>query len=491
MQGLGSVGTCKPSFQLIPGPPGRDGTPGRNGTPGPQGRDGAPGPQGRDGRDCIPGSMSYSDYLKLKEELLTELKQELREQQPDCKCTPISTPSSTYLPPATSSTADFSTVISPSTTNPSVAILPSTPPSTTRSSTTVDLSTVTSPATTNPSPAISPSTLPSPTSGPIGDSPSSTYLLPATSLTADLSTSTPPSTDELSTDISPSTTNPFLGISPSVSPSTSPSPTPEPIGSSEDRPAQSCHHVYQTDSSSPSGYYWINTTEGPTEAYCVMNPPDCNITGGWMRVALHNVTDPNTTCLGDTSERTYRGTRFCAVSQDSHCDPVVFPVHGIPYNHVCGRALGYSFFHPCAFRYNTRPLSQHYLTGLSITQGVLNDSNSHIWSYAAGVSEADSSTHNCPCAKHPGHSPPSYVGTDYYCDTATVTHGSQQWYTNNTLWDGKDCYPESNCCADTRLPWFWRTLKQETNNDITVRWCASRELWIDNFGTKLLEIYIH
>ena len=89
MQGLGSVGTCSPSFQFIPGPPGRDGVPGSNGAPGPQGRDGAPGPQGRDSRDCIPGSVSHSDYLKLKEELLAELKQELREQQPDFKCTPI------------------------------------------------------------------------------------------------------------------------------------------------------------------------------------------------------------------------------------------------------------------------------------------------------------------------------------------------------------------------------------------------------------------
>ena len=130
-------------------------------------------------------------------------------------------------------------------------------------------------------------------------------------------------------------------------------------------------------------------------------------------------------------------------------------------------------------------------TSLSITQGPLGDNNSHIWSFAAGFCEVGSSSCNCPCAKHPGFSPPSYVGSDYYCDTATVTVGSQQWYTNNTLWDGKDCYPGTNCCANTRLPWFWRTLKQETNNDITVRWCTSRLLQWDNFGTELLEIYIH
>ena len=203
------------------------------------------------------------------------------------------------------------------------------------------------------------------------------------------------------------------------------------------------------------------------------------------------MTDPNTTCLGNTTEHTDNGKRFCAVSHDDHCDPVVFPVHGIPYNHVCGTALGYSFHNPCAFVYNTRPLSQHYLTGLSITQGSLDDDDSHIWSYAAGLGEEGSHSCNCPCAVGPGQSPPSYVGTDYYCDTTTVTGGSRQWYTTNTLWDGKDCYPGSNCCANTRLPWFWRTLKQETNNDITVRWCADRRIAFTNFGTELLEIFIH
>ena len=55
----------------------------------------------------------------------------------------------------------------------------------------------------------------------------------------------------------------------------------------------------------------------------------------------------------------------------------------------------------------------------------------------------------------------------------------------------KDCYPGTNCCANTRQPWFWRTLKQETNNDITVRWCADRRIAFTNFGTELLEIFIH
>ena len=265
------------------------------------------------------------------------------------------------------------------------------------------------------------------------------------------------------------------------------------IGLTRDKPANSCADIYHCNRNAKSGLYWIKTyTYNNTEHqfYCEMEQERCGIVG-MMRVAHVDMTSPCQQCPPPLAQYWAGGKRVCGPSLDERCDPVVFPVHGIPYNHVCGRALGYSFFQPCAFNYNTRPLSQHYLTGLSITQGPLGDNNSHIWSFAAGFREVGSSSCNCPCAKHPGFSPPSYVGSDYYCDTATVTVGSQQWYTNNTLWDGKDCYPGTNCCANTRLPWFWRTLKQETNNDITVRWCNDHELKYKNFGSELLEIYIH
>ena len=265
------------------------------------------------------------------------------------------------------------------------------------------------------------------------------------------------------------------------------------IGLTRDKPANSCHDIYHCNRNAKSGLYWIKTYTTNNTAqqfYCEIEQERCGIVG-MMRVAHVDMTSPCQQCPPPLAQYWAGGKRVCGPSLDSRCDPVVFPVHGIPYNHVCGRALGYSFYAPCAFDYNTRPLSQHYLTGLSITQGPLGDNDSHIWSYAAGYREVGSDNCNCPCAKNPGHSPPSYVGTHYYCDTATVTGGSQQWYSNNTLWDGKDCYPGTNCCANTRLPWFWRTLKQETNNDITVRWCADRDLKYDNFGTELLEIYIH
>ena len=52
----------------------------------------------------------------------------------------------------------------------------------------------------------------------------------------------------------------------------------------------------------------------------------------------------------------------------------------------------------------------------------------------------------------------------------------KEWCTNNTLWDDKDCYPGSKCCDNEHLPWFWRTLPQETSADVEVRWCVSNSM---------------
>ena len=265
------------------------------------------------------------------------------------------------------------------------------------------------------------------------------------------------------------------------------------IGLTRDKPANSCADIHHCNRNAKSGMYWIKTYTSNSNAhqfYCEMEQERCGIVG-MMRVAHVDMTSPCEQCPPPLALYWANDKRVCGPALDLRCTSVVFPVHGITYNHVCGRALGYQFYQPYAFYYNTRPLSENYLTGLSITQGPLDDGDGHIWSYAVGRTEIVETSHNCPCAKEPGRSPPSYVDNDYYCDTATVNGGSQKWYTDYNLWDGKDCYPGTNCCDNTRLPWFSRTLKQETNNDITVRWCTSSELFFDKFGTELLEIYIH
>ena len=110
-----------------------------------------------------------------------------------------------------------------------------------------------------------------------------------------------------------------------------------------------------------------------------------------------------------------------------------------------------------------------------------------------GFWEVRSDEANCPCAAHPSTEPltPDYVGDHYYCDTATYYEPKRKWYTNNTQWDGKDCYPGSKCCDNERLPWFWRTLPQETSDDVEVRWCTSHGIGNAKVSTELLGIFVH
>ncbi len=216
-----------------------------------------------------------------------------------------------------------------------------------------------------------------------------------------------------------------------------------------------------------------------------------------MRVAHINMSEPCSTCPPPLAQYWANGTKVCGPAVRRGCDSVIFPVHGVEYNYVCGRAVGYSFFWPIGFYHGADTgysIEYQYLSGLSITHGVPGSRN-HIWSYAAGWREVNSYYYNCPCAAHPRPEPltPDYVGDHYYCDTATYYEPSEKWYTNNALWDGKDCHPGSKCCDNERLPWFWRTLPQETSDDVEVRWCTSNVngTGFDKVSTELLEVFVH
>ena len=177
------------------------------------------------------------------------------------------------------------------------------------------------------------------------------------------------------------------------------------------------------------------------------------------------------------------------------CDSVIFPTHHLSYQYVCGRAVGFSYHHPCAFYYyknhGQNTIDQVYVSGLSITYGPQNGRN-HIWTYAGGYQESFTHDCNCPCAANPGASSPPFVGQDLYCESATrYSPSTYEWFTNNTLWDGEDCYPGSSCCDNPLAPWFRRTLREKTTEDIEVRWCTTQGLTSDRVATELLELFVY
>ena len=279
-----------------------------------------------------------------------------------------------------------------------------------------------------------------------------------------------------------------------VTPTPDNSPTECP-GDTKDDPADSCKAIIDCNPSAPSGYYWISNGVNSYLMYCYMEADKCGMKGV-MRVAHIDMKNPSVNCPPPLTEhKPDSGRRLCASTNTTRttCDSVIFPTHRFRYHHVCGRAVGFSFHHPCGFWYGHTTINDAYVSGLSITYGPQNK-RKHIWTYAGGFQERFFHFCNCPCATFPGARPPPFVCQDFYCETATFyppPEYDRQWYTNNTLWDGEDCNPGSHCCNNALAPWFRRTLKETTTEDIEVRWCVIQQVLRDRVGTELLELYIY
>ena len=94
---------------------------------------------------------------------------------------------------------------------------------------------------------------------------------------------------------------------------------------------------------------------------------------GLMRVAHINTSEPCFTCPRPLAQYWANGTKICGPKFRVGCDSVAFPVHGMEYNYVCGRAMGNSFHNPLAFYWGADASYVHidlkYLSGVSITHG--------------------------------------------------------------------------------------------------------------------------
>ena len=109
------------------------------------------------------------------------------------------------------------------------------------------------------------------------------------------------------------------------------------------------------------------------------------------------------------------------------CSSANFSTNGISYQRVCGRARGYQKGATLAFYgYDfSRTIDGDYVSGLSITYS--SNPRQHIWTFAiaSGVGEQYYHVHSCPCTSTAAYSPPSFVGNNYYCESAS-------WYCCNT-----------------------------------------------------------
>ena len=126
------------------------------------------------------------------------------------------------------------------------------------------------------------------------------------------------------------------------------------------------------------------------------------------------------------------------------------------------------------------PSVGNYVDGVSITYGA---PPTHIWTYAVGNDQLIEL--NCPCNTQPGTAPPSYVGSDYYCETGDPT--AQGWRTADPLWDGLNCGLEEPCCNHNG--WFMKNVTSPTTELITVRVCTDTSS-PEDIGLERFELYV-
>ena len=220
----------------------------------------------------------------------------------------------------------------------------------------------------------------------------------------------------------------------------------------------------------------------------------------WRRIAYLDMTNPSHSCPPAWREIT-SPKRTCARRTDgSGCDSAVFPANGDRYSRVCGRIRAYQCGRPEAFNTGSSSISGgHYVDGVSITHS---NPRQHVWSFAVGLYESQSGGRACPCSSgYSGDVVPSFVGSDYFCDTGADTspprcdlNTGAGFFPDDPLWDGEGCgipsYP-STCCEFNNPPWFCKTLPQPTTDNLEVRLCSDGNSGAEDTPIELIEIYVN
>ena len=143
---------------------------------------------------------------------------------------------------------------------------------------------------------------------------------------------------------------------------------------------------------------------------------------------------------------------------------------------MCGRvkAYGYGFLDAFTTQGQTL-LSQAYVSGVSLTAG--DGFADHLWTFAAGGQEMGNLMYGfCPCdnSDPSSISVPDFVGNQYFCEAGVNEHTSDRFLSEDALWDGRNCNPESTCCEYNRPPYFVNDLgKTITTDSIDARICAN------------------
>ena len=203
------------------------------------------------------------------------------------------------------------------------------------------------------------------------------------------------------------------------------------------------------------------------------------------------MTDPNEVCPGNFELLSNIPVRACGCGNYNY----VFAVFDVTetYSKVCGRVKGFQIGSASAFRSPLETFGYNYVHGFNLGRVTSSEVQHHIWTFAVGSTDGDPTLDTvCPCASDGGAnlSPaPEFVGHNYFCESGnkdpTATPG--QFY-SDTLWDGKNCFGDSECCAFNHPPYFVRDLGTEVSGLLSAEICT--EEVGSNIAIQLIEIYV-
>ena len=275
---------------------------------------------------------------------------------------------------------------------------------------------------------------------------------------------------------------------------------------------RSCNDIYQSVGAARgvSGYYWIKSNTGVVQqVYGDMELECGGHKGGWMRVAKVDTANGEA-CPGEWINNV-KYNSLCTGTGGAGCYSANFTVP-YAYNKICGQLRGFqkgspdSFYPYFSARGSTpsdlyRPLSSStnvngvYVDGVSVTFG---EPRKHVWTYAIGLNDDYTNGRgyglgyfHCPCSKIAATGAPVFVGNNYYCESGNADGKfANKLFSDDPLWDGKQCLPGNSCCDRTGQPWFFYQLPISVNEHLEARICQDQVERDEAVTVDKLELFI-
>lgn len=237
-------------------------------------------------------------------------------------------------------------------------------------------------------------------------------------------------------------------------------------------PGLSCLTILNDGFSTGDGLYWIDPVgNGAFEAWCDQTTDG----GGWTRIVNDDYTvDP---CPGAWVGSSQGGGACIRDTTDTATltRSATFDAFGITWTELAGHGTGWQYGSCDAFGDDPpSSIEDTYGDVVSFTIGSAG-AREHLFSYVCGYGSSGSDDSNCPSASG-GAPSPSFVGSDYLCDTGNQSGSSPSGaWQPGVLWDNV---------------WWQAPASAPTNNDVEGRLVATHVSSNEEAAVSALTLYV-